>query len=415
MADRISTYQVFNSGLADMQRLNARIDKTQEQISSGRRVVTPADDPVAASRVLELDATMAQSTQFNENNDAARTRLEQSETQMDAIEDAIMRVRELATRAGNASLTMTDRQAVAAEIRQRSDEILQLMNSRDSNGDYLFSGFSGNTQPFDRLASGGVDWKGDEGQRYLQVALTTKIPTSDSGKTLFVDVPSAEPSFLTRANPVNQGSGRILEGVVLDQQEFNSKLHPDDAVIVFNNTKDIEPAQPNYSVVHKNTQRPIEGMQNIPYLAGKGIEFSGVRLQITGEPRQGDTFVVETSTKQPLLATVDRLAYGLETLTDNPEDSEALIKTVDDALMNLANGLNRVSEVRAQVGARMNVLETTKNTLEDLKLSAQAVKSELVDLDYAEAITRFSMETFVLQASQQTFSQVSGLSLFNYL
>ncbi|WP_119393907.1 flagellar hook-associated protein FlgL [Salinibius halmophilus] len=415
MVDRVSTYQVFSSGLSDLQRLNSRIDKVQEQISSGRKVVTPADDPVAASRVLELDATIAQSTQFNTNNDAARSRLEQEETKLDAIEESVMRVRELATRAGNGSLTITERQAIAAEIRQRSDEILALMNSRDSNGDYMFSGFSGNTEPFERLSGGGVQWNGDEGQRFLQIATTTKVATSDSGKRLFVDVPAAEPSFLTRANPINRGDGRILEGVVIDQDKFQSELYPDDAIIVFNNPQDIDPPSPNYTVVNKTTKKPIDGQVNVPFAQAREIPFGGLQVQIIGEPSAGDTFVVETSNKQPLLASVDRLAHGLETLDDSAEQSEALNNLIANSLDNLENGLDRVTEVRAQVGARLNVLETTKNTLEDLKLSATAVRSELIDLDYAEAITRFSMETFVLQASQQTFAKVAGLSLFNYL
>lgn len=415
MTDRISTYQVFTRGMNALNRLNTQLDASNEQISTGRKLVTPADNPIAASRVLELDQQINQSEQFVTNIQAARSRLEQEETLISTVEDLITRVRELATAAGNGGYTQSDRQALAAELRIRSDEILGLMNAQDTNGDYYFAGFSAATQPFERLAGGGVEYKGDEGQRYLQVSLTTTIPTNDSGKRLFVDIESAKPSFLTQANPLNQGNGRILEGMVIDQAKFAKELFPSDAVIVFNNPNDVEPPGPNYSVKKISDGRTLGGQERIAYSPAVPINFSGLDVKIVGEPRPGDNFIVETSNKMPLLATIDRLAYGLERLDDSFEGSQAVAELVADSLNNLKSGLDRASEVRAQVGARLNVLDSTQSMHQDLTLAAKGVRSELVDLDYAEAITKFSMETFILESTQRTFAKLSSLRLFDYL
>ncbi len=415
MADRISTYQVFNRGLNSLNRLNTQLDKTNEQIATGRRLVTPADDPIAASRVLELDQQITQSEQYITNIKAARGRLEQQESLVSTVEDLITRIRELTIAAGNGGYTKSDREALAAELRIRSDEILGLMNSKDTNGDYYFAGFSSSTEPFERLASGGVEYKGDEGQRYLQISLSNTVATNDNGKRLFVDIESESPSFLTKGNALNRGSGRILEGMILDQEQFAKDLYPDDAVIQFNNVNDIDPPGPNISVKRLSDGRVLNGLDRVAYSPAVPINFSGLDIKIVGEPRPGDSFIVETSGKMPLLGTIDRLAYGLERLGDGPEETQALSELVQDSLGNLKNSLDRASEVRAQIGARLNVLDSTQDMHQDLILASKGIRAELADLDYAEAVTRFSMETFILESTQRTFAKLSGLRLFDYL
>ena len=109
------------------------------------------------------------------------------------------------------------------------------------------------------------------------------------------------------------------------------------------------------------------------------------------------------------------IRQGLDTLQDNPTDSATLDILIEDTLTNLANAQTSVSEVRSQLGARLNVVENARNLSDDVRLVSQEVLSELSDVDFAEAVSRLSLQTFLLEAAQQSYTTISRLSLFNQL
>lgn len=138
---RISTLQAFNNGVAGLQRNYANAIRTQEQISSGNRILTPADDPVASVRLLQLEQQQNVLGQYKSNLTAANSSLTQEEVTLNSVNTVLHRVREQALRAGNGSLDAEDRKSIAAELRESEDELLSLMNTRNARGEYLFSGF----------------------------------------------------------------------------------------------------------------------------------------------------------------------------------------------------------------------------------------------------------------------------------
>ena len=172
---RISTIQAFNNGVSGIQRNYANVTRTQEQISTGNRMLTPADDPVAAVRLLQLEQQQNVLTQYKENLTAAKNSLTQEETTVTSVVNVLQRIRELAVQAGGGALSGEDRKSIAKELGEREGELLNLMNSRNARGEYLFSGFLGKTEPFLRNPDGTYSYQGDEGQRSLQVAGSSNV------------------------------------------------------------------------------------------------------------------------------------------------------------------------------------------------------------------------------------------------
>lgn len=417
MTDRLSTYSSFNRPVQDMLKLQAGLNKTQEQISTGKRILTPSDDPVGASRVLQLNQEIALMDQYERNITLLDARLKQEEGTLQAVETNISRIRELAVQAGNAGvLTAEDRKAIADEVRERIGEMYDLMNSQDGSGEYLFAGFSGNTQPFTESPGGGYGYEGDEGVRYLQVSRTITLASSDSGKEVFMNIPSDKTSFTTYGNPANQGNppGVISAGITLDQEKLE-EFYPHDAVITFENPLDVDPAEPNYTVRRKSDGRVIEGLKNIPYQAGGSIQFAGMGVKIEGKPSPGDQFVVETSNKQGVLQTFDKFLYALENYPPGTGFDGVYDENISTTLNNLDNTIDNISQVRARIGARLNTSESVVNQHADNKLATRDIKSKIEDIDFAEAVSRLQMESFVLQAAQQSFAQTSRLSLFDFI
>lgn len=411
---RISTQQIYSRGLGNMLEVNAKLQKTQEQISSGKRVLNASDDPVAAARILQLNQELELNKQFQSNIDLAQNRLELQDSILSSITDVLQRVRELTTQAGSGVLNSEDRRALSDELRQRLDQLAGMMNTKDASGEYLFAGFQGKNQPFVKGPSGQYVYQGDEGQRYIQIDKTVTVATTENGKSLFVEVPSAKTTFHTSANPGNGGTppATISAGMVVDQEALDA-IHPDRLVIQFNDHAEGNPPGPNFSVKLASSGKVLAS--NVRYESGQPILVAGIQFEIEGQPKVGDSFFADTSNKQGLLTSVEKLIYGVERAGDSPESRKMLASLLDDALVNIANAETSLLEARSRIGARMNLLDSTKNLHADVETASKGVLSQLQDLDYAEAVTRLSMESFILQAAQQTYTRVTGLSLFDQL
>ncbi|MCH8551259.1 MAG: flagellar hook-associated protein FlgL, partial [Natronospirillum sp.] len=402
--------------LNNILRNQAQVARSEERVATGVRVLTPADDPVDAARILQLDQDIDLTNQYIKNINSVTGRLELQEGYLKGAEEVMQRVRELAVASNTSSTTQKDRQAYAAEMKVRLEELLQLTNSQDATGEYLFSGFSGQTKPFAQAPGGGFNYQGDEGQRQIRISNSARIPASDNGKDIFLDVPVDNPSFITSASPRNQGNptGVISAGVTRDADKLED-LFPDDAIITFNNELDTEPPGKNFTVRRRSDNSVIDNLKNVEYVPGRAVSIAGMEVRITGQPRAGDNFTLETTRKQGPLQTIQKLVEGLNRLGDSPADTQALDRLVGESLDNLDAGIENMSIYRAKIGARINTAESTLNVHEESKLTLQDVRSKLKDVDYAEAVSKLQMETMILEAAQQAYAKVSGLSLFNFI
>lgn len=409
---RVSTLQSFNKGLNSILDNQSQVNKTQQQVSTGRRVLTPADDPIAATKILQLQQDQALREQFGKNMTGAEGRLALEETQLAGITDNLTRLKELTIKAGDGSMTITDRQAVAAEVREILGGTVDLMNAKDAGGEYLFGGFKGGTLPFQKNENGRYDYAGDEGQRFLSIATSTTVATGDNGKNLFVDVQAADNSFTTQVNPLNQGAGFINPGFVVDEEAY-AEFYPEDLVITFNADSAITPPGANYTVRQASDGRVIEGFSAQSYSEGTEIIVAGIAVKISGETKPGDEFLVDSSEKQSITDTIYRLMDGLNNLEDNVVDSVTLDNLLEDTLNNLAFAQSSISQVRSEVGARLNIIENTSSLAADIDLVSKSVLSELSDVDFAEAVSRLSLQTFLLETAQQSYAKIQNLSLFN--
>lgn len=178
---RISTSQIFRQSVDAMLEKQRDLSRTELQVASGKRILTPADDPSAAVRILDLQEAQSRLAQYQRNADAATARLDQEETALQGVENLLQRVRELAVRASNDTLSKDDRSAVAAEVREHMDSFLQLANAKDANGEYLFAGYQSQTTPFSHNGAGTFVYSGDEGQRMVKIGDSREVAIGDPG------------------------------------------------------------------------------------------------------------------------------------------------------------------------------------------------------------------------------------------
>ncbi|TVP83032.1 flagellar hook-associated protein FlgL [Thioalkalivibrio sp.] len=313
---RVSTSQVFRSGVDNIQRSQQDLSRTQLQLGSGKRILSPSDDPSGAVKSLQLTSAVGKLEQYERNALSVTQRLRSTETVLTSVGDGLQRVRELVVQGNNGSQTNETRAMIAGEIAQVRDELLQLANSQDANGEYLFAGLRSWDQPF--IDEGNrVRYAGDDGQRAVQISAVRTVPVGDPGQSVFSVKPPGE----------DGPEPRMLFDLYADV---------------------------------------VSALKNGPDADGDG-------------------------------------------------ESESFHGAMGQALGDLDQALGRLLETRTSLGARMNTVETQSRVNEDQLLQVKTALSEVQDLDYAEAISRFNLQQTALQAAQQTFVQVQRLSLFNFL
>lgn len=399
MGIRIATSTIFNSGTSRIGDLTSDLSKIQQQLSTGRKIISPADDPLGAGKALDLSVGQGANAQLAANRTNVRNGLQEEENALTSVTSLIQDIRDQAVAAGSGALDDSARKDIAVQLRNQLEQMTTLANSQGSNGNYLFGGYRDRSLPF--TGSGGaVQYAGDAGDKVLQVGSNRQLAVGDSGDAVFMNIP-ATGVYNTSAN----GAASVGAFSVADASKLTGHAYD----VVFNGG--------NYSVYDATLDPTHAGaaVTSGAYSAGTPIAFDGLQLSATGAPADGDSISLQPARSQSVFKTVDDLITALENGTSAPGSSAQLTQNLALALGNIDHALDNVLSVRASVGSRMKELDNLDDygSARDLTYSQQL--SAVQDVDYVKAISDFTQKQTTLQAAQQSFVKVAGMSLFNYL
>lgn len=415
---RIATNTLFNISRSGLQKHTADQARLQEQLTTGRKILTPSDDPIASARILGISQTVSITTQYTVNSETADSALSTTEATLAQIVGVIQDIQTLAVNAGNATQTDAEKKMLDTELQGRYQELLGLANSTDGNGIYLFSGFQGDIKPFTENSLGDVSYNGDEGVRKVQISSGRQIPISENGNEIFRAIKNGNGTFVTAADSSNSGSGVVSSGEVTSLSAWNNNVpSPRDFSIQFT-------AADTYDIYLNGSATPI--VSGATYTPGGTIALKnpgppvvdyGVQFSIKGAPAAGDTFTLNASTNRDMFAVLGDFSNALSSYAiDSTGTGQAAFQNqLNGVMQGLDNALSQVLRVQASIGARMGETESVQNTNEDLQLQYSKTISGLADLDYAAAISDFSMNQMLLEATRSSFAKVQDLSLFKYI
>ncbi|OUS29696.1 flagellar hook-associated protein 3 [Gammaproteobacteria bacterium 45_16_T64] len=411
---RVSTSHVYNTGLNSMLDQQTKLSTTQLQLAAGKRIIKPSDDPIGSGIALSIKQLIQTSEQFVSNGQTGQTKLEVVESSLASVTDILNRSRDLVLQGSNGTLSGQDRRSLALEIESRLQELVSLANTQTASGDYIFSGFATNVAPYTRDIAGNFIYNGDQGKQFVDVNSSLEVQTNFSGSELFSDVPTGNGTFQTLGSSSNQGTGVISGGSVLD----NSAYVPDTYTVTFlNNASGVL----SYQVDGATTGQLIPALPGVPltdaprYVEGANIEFGGIQFSISGIPQVGDTFTVESSNSQDIFTTLQQVIDGLRSSDASPTLQAQMADQLNNGLINLDQALGHIDEGRSAVGTRLNVIESEQSINANIIVQAESSLSLVEDLDYASAITDLNKQSVALQAAQQSFVQIQGLSLFQFI
>ncbi|GGY75436.1 flagellar hook-associated protein FlgL [Pseudoduganella plicata] len=406
MSLRISTSMMYDRGTNQLGTLQSNMLKTQMQLSTGRRVLTPADDPVASARALEVTQSLEINDQYKTNRQTALSSLAQVDTTLGTVGELLTDVKNTILYAGNPALSIADREALAVDLEARMGDLLGQANTADGTGGYVFAGYKTNTLPFAQTATG-ADYYGDQGERELQVGSGRKMAISASGSAIFERNLTGNGTFLTKPTGAgNTGTGIISPGTV------TGTVKGHDYTLSF--AKDATTGKMQYSVVDvTNGNTPV--LPATDYKAGEPITFEGITFDVKGEPAAGDQFAVEPSKNQSVFTSIQNVINALRSTGTGPTAGAKLTNALNEANQNIQNASDNVLSVRASVGARGKELDYLDSAGSEMDIQYQTQVSDLIEVDPIEAASRFAQQTTSLQAAQQTFKTATSLSLFNYI
>jgi len=400
---RLSTAAIHRTSIDAILAQQTRLARTQTQVTSGKRFQTSAEDPIAATRAAALDRTVADNAQFERNSNIIESRLNYEEQSLSDATQVMQKARELALQGANSTLGQGERNMLVTELRQLRGELVDIANRDDGNGEFLFAGTSTGTKPFAQGATG-VNYVGDQTTRFIRVSGSQAIADGHPGSEVFMNLTQANGTFRTAVNPANTGSATIDVGTVVDPSAWVS----DNYTLRFTSPTD-------WVIEDDTLPTPVTVSSGAGFTSGQTISFLGVRVTLTGTPATGDRFSVGPAQDTDAFSVLDNLIATLSGGQGLPSDRAVFQQQIGSNIADLDQGLNRVLQVRAEVGTRLSAIDQATNTRDSEAVDLQQLLSDLRDVDYASAISQLNQQYAGLQAAQQAYTKISQLSLFDYL
>lgn len=409
---RLTFNMQFNQSLNGILDTQKKMSRAENQLTKQTRILSPADDPAASAKVLGLDQSLSQIEQFQSNSVLLKNNLALQETVLTNMRSSLDRVSTLAIAVGNGAYSDRERGAIAFELENIQTELFDLMNTKSSDGSYIFSGFQ-DRQPAYALNSdsGQFEFRGDAGFKALQISQTITLSGNDSGKELFEDVFAR---FKTQSPNVVSGSPSSVKLDVSEQGRFNDFFvaNYDSQVPDNNNYNIIIDASSNYEILRNGASLspPFTGT----YIDGQVINFNGLAIEIAGAsaaPGQID-FRLADPEKKNILNTMQDFINVLKT----PNlASDQLTNAIRDVLSQTEGSANNIDGALANIGGRLNVIDSVFGSNEDLMINNKEYKADISEVDLAAALTEIKRQEIALQAVSSTFGKIATTSLFDFI
>jgi flagellar hook-associated protein 3 FlgL len=399
---RVSTAQFYIQSGLKMSNQQSSVNEQVNHISSGKRVITAKDDAVAYGTLAGYKNDLANIDKYQRNITQAENHNSLVDTTLANAEGMINELKDLMLQANNGGYTANDLAAIGQQASQNLQQILGIANTQDQSGSYVFAGYQIDDAPFALQADNSVNYRGDNGVRELQIAKNVTIATNQSGEQVFEKVPNATGDFSATYN--NNSSGIAVErAVVADASSYNSTANPADFTFEFSTATDLS---------------ITDGAGNVTniadYVPGQTIAFNGIEVKLSGTPLPGDNFSLTPEQNVGIFDTIKSAIDWINTKASGKEDPQVQVD-FNQILNQLDDSINHLTSSRAESGINLQVIDRQKSNHLDTELYLTSGKSSIEDLDFAKAISAFEQSKIALQAAQQTFTQVQGLNLFNYI
>ncbi|MEY2683102.1 MAG: flagellar hook-associated protein 3 [Pseudomonadota bacterium] len=431
---RVGTAHSYDNTISRISQRTVALTEAQEKLAAGKRVLRATDDPVSATlaereqnRLLRVQADMR-------GLERSRSALQLAESATGDAVDLMQRIKELVVQAGNTVLSAGDRQSIASELRGLRSQLLDVANTKDSEGQALFGGLgtlATSGTPFADVynASPAVQYQAIAGQN---AATENTLPARSDGDFAFMRNLTGNGTFV-----VSHVTGDAIAstGSVVGTPNANVLPYDPDPTVTAQGFYTVDfaldasvPARLTMQVNRTDKVPPGAGAavavgapvdlgvyNNEPMdLGGRTLAFEGIQLELDGLAAPGAQVRIDPSETSDLFATVQKAIDVLEnpnTTFVGPRVTQELAQVHEE----LESGLNRLLLVQGRLGEWLRRADGMENAMQNREVDHQTQLSNLTDLDMVKGISDFESQQLGLQAALQSYAQVQKLSLFQYI
>lgn len=397
MVQRIGTANAYDNAVGNLMSRQTKLSETQEQMTSGKRVVKASDDPTAAARGERARALEARTTASEKAVDASSNAMTLTESALGDASELLQQARELVVSAGDASYSDAERASKATAISAIRSQLLSVANRPDGQGGYVFSGQGSGGAPFVD-EPGGVTFQGVGGS--VNVATDEPLPLTLDGGNVWLSGSTGNGVFkTTNTNSTSAwiDAGRVTSPAAITGSTYDVQFSTSGGATTYSILKD----------------GVATAAVNQPYTSGHDISVDGMSFTISGAPGNGDDFQMTPSTKN--LSVFDTLDSIVRQLSSPSTGSADVAQAVQSGLRDLDQVSAHISSARSFAGTTLQRLDGVKGRLDATELSAETSRSSAEDLDMVKALSSFNSQQTGYSAALQSYATIQKLSLFQYL
>ena len=398
---RVGTFTNQRFAIAEMNRKQDAIGRLQSEISSGKQLLKPSDNPAQVAAVENLNASIQRLDQYKQNALQVEQRLNQEESVLDNLTDTLQRIKELSIAANSGLVNDNSLKAYRFELGELRNQLLDYANTRTATGEYLFSGAKDRSKPFS-LSGTEVQYNGDQTRKLVQISDSRKVADTSTGDELFQRIINGNGAFSIAANPANTGAGVIGDDSVTDPTLFTGANYE----ITFASAS-------QFDVVNTDTGATVLSGQS--FSDGAPIRFDGIEIAISGQPDSGDRFTVSPSRNEDMFSIVNRFFDALSAKPNGARELASYHQQLNLVMADLDQALDHVGATRSELGAKLKYIDNTRAENESANIVLQRTRSRIQDTDLASAISSLQAESTSLDALRQSYIQFGSKTLFDYL
>jgi len=432
---RVSTPEFYQSSLTGLLNQQSTLNNLAQQLSTGNALIDPSSNPVAYAQTIDLSARIDNLTQYQQSNNYAQQNLQLSSSTLQSVSTLINQVQQLAVQMNNGSVNGNDLKNAINAMQGNLQQLVQLANTQDANGSYIFGGSATNDPPFQLQSDGSVQYLGDSAQKNLQIGPGLSIPSSQAGNAIFMNVPAGNGTFtvlpsgsnyLPAAGSANSavGTTTLGPGSVLNQSsakdffvarggQLQVTISNTSSGLVYTVSSGLGGGMTSSGVVASGTYTP--GMSiSVPAAVG-GPAMLSVTAQGVPAAGQSARFTLQAAGTQSIFQTFRNLIDAFQAGSGSPGANTQRAQGISNALADLGQFQTTLLSTQAAIGSQLQQAESVNSLNASLLQQFQTSCGNLQDVSYPQVITQFQQSSTALQAAQKAFVQVQGLSLFNYI
>lgn len=410
--NRIGTANTYDTAIRNIAARQTALSNLQENLTSGKRVVRPSDDPTAAANAERALNRLNRIATDQRALESQRNAIAQAESTLGQVTDVMQRFRELVVSAGNGINSAAERKSIAIELQGLRDQVFALSNTKDTNGLPLFSALGSALAPFTGPAASAPDYtfKGLPGQ---SASSDVAIVSTLDGDSAFMHKPARDGVFNVTSSAIPTGRTLTTSGVSVTNSALVSDTSYQVSVTAVDTTSTPGTTVVSYNVTDLTTATTTS-FTDAGYPSGTPANIalqglSGLALNVQGDPTVGDSLSI---TPNPSVFSV--LDDAIRDIA-GAVNGNAATQAVGQALHNIDISMGRVSAVRGQAGDLLNRADRISANQENRSIQLEADRSRAEDLDMIQGISNFNNQQTGYQAALQTYAKVQQLSLFNFI